>query len=151
MKDQDLRSFFARIAPWLRRAAIWCSIVVGAVVGLTLGGSGWFWGYAFGGFISLLHVGMAAVLAAVGGEAVAPGDWRAGLALSTEIFLSQTTAYALMLLGTGVIVTAPAGIADFDPARLALQMLPGLYICTVMAIVLSGPLYLRWLPVRRDR
>lgn len=150
MSNDEIRRWFYERAPRLQRAAIYLSLPVGGLVGASVAG-GWFRGNAFGGFISLLMVGMVAVIAAVAGEQVAPNDWREGLRLSTRIFLSQTTVYAIMVLGLAVLATAPARIPDINPGRLALQMLPGLYICTVMAIVLSGPLYLRWFPAPADR
>lgn len=150
MSNDGIRCWFYERAPRLQHAAIYLSVLVGGLVGASAAG-GWFWGNAFGGFISQLLVGMAAVVAAAAGERVAPNDWLGGLRLSARIFLSQTTVYGIMVLGLAVLVTAPAQVPDVNPARLALQMLPGLYLCTLLAILLSGPLYLRWLPSPADR
>lgn len=104
------------------------------------------WGYAFGGYLCLLFAGMTVVVLSAVSERVTPNDWRAGVALSCRIFFAHTTVYALMVLGLGwVIPYSLPRLANLDVATLAVRMLPGLYISAVMAIVLSGPLYLRWL------
>lgn len=110
------------------------------------------WNYAFGGYLGLLFVGMTVVVLSAVSERVLPNDWRMGIALNCRIFFVSTTVYALTVLGLGwVIPSSLPRLAELDVVTLALQMLPGLYISAVMAIVLSGPLYLRWLAVPEER
>lgn len=142
---RDIQRTAVNLARWTQKLGLNLSALFGSFVGLAFGiGAQLAWNFAFGGFLTLLVVGMVVVVSSAVGERVAPGDWRSGLSLSTELFLSQTTIYSLtVLLVTGLISLAQPIILSVE--LLALSMLPGLYLCSVLAILLSGPLYLRWL------
>lgn len=129
----------------------------GALLGGLVGGlfairSPMAWSYAFAGYLALLFVGMAVVVLSAVSERVTPNDWRTGVRLNCRIFFVSTTVYAALALGLGwMIPYSLPRLANLDVATLAIQMLPGLYLSAVMAIVLSGPIYLRWLAVPEER
>lgn len=138
-----------RIAGRIERIGVGLSAALGGVVGLSFAyGAALSWPFTVGGFLSLLWVGMAVVVLSAISERVATGDWRAGLRLSCQVFLSQTTVYGLAVL---TLALTPITAARMPIPHLAMTMLPGLYLCSVIAILGSWPLYLAWLPVRHDR
>jgi hypothetical protein len=137
------------IAERLQRIGLILSAIIGSVVGLGFAqGAAEAWYFAFGGFLSLIWVGMAVVVLSAISRRVPAGAWREGIRLSCRIFFTQTTIYGLAVLTMALV---PSEAASLSITQLALMMLPGLYLCSVIAIVGSGPLYLAWLPVRHDR
>jgi MFS family permease len=150
----ELLDMLQTLARWGQRAGIVLSVVFGGLVGLAFAeGVSGAWGWAFCSFLLLLSVGMASMILAVLGERVPPGDWREGFNLSAQIFLSQTTLFGGLAVAT-VMVMAVLRVSAGIPAEvLALRMLPGLYISTVVMIILTGPLFIPWkpAPLRRDR
>lgn len=143
------RERLQRIAGRLQRIGGALSALIGGLVGLAFAhGAALAWSLAFGGFLSLLWVGMAVVVLSAISERVPAGAWRTGLRLSCQVFLAQTTIYGLAVL---LLALTPVTAASIPLGELALAMLPGLYLCSVMAILGSGPLYLTWFPLRHDR
>lgn len=138
-----------RFARRLQRVGVGLSALLGGLAGLAFAyGAAQAWSYAFGGFLSLIWVGMAVVVLSAISERVPANAWRAGLRLSCRVFLAQTTLYGLAVL---LFALTPVAAVSVSMGQLALAMLPGLYLCSVIAIVGSWPLYLAWLPVRHDR
>jgi hypothetical protein len=145
----ELRRRIQRIAAQLQRVGVGLSALLGGLVGLGFAhGAAMVWSWAFGGFLSLLWVGMAVVVLSAISERIPGGAWREGLRLSCSVFLAQTTVYALMVLA---LALTPVAAPSLPVAQLALAMLPGLYLCSVLVIVASGPLYLNWLQMRGDQ
>lgn len=149
-KLRDTLQYFARR---IQLSGIAISIIAGGAAGgafaLDVRGA---WGLAFSSFLTSLCVGMVAVLVSAISERVAPGDWRAGLRLSSRIFFSQATLYTGALLGLMALVRiAETSVNMPQLPGLLLQMAPGLYLASVMAVLLSAPLYLRWIPVPGER
>lgn len=145
----DLRRRLYRIAERLQRIGLILSAIVGGVVGLGFAqGATQAWSFAFGGFLSLIWLGMAVVVISAISGRIPAGAWREGLRLSCRVFFAQATVYGLAVLTLALV---PSEAASLPISQLALMMLPGLYLCSVIAIVGSGPLYLNWLPVRHDR
>ncbi|HMQ29396.1 MAG TPA: hypothetical protein PKD53_01660 [Chloroflexaceae bacterium] len=137
------------IAGRLQRIGVALSALLGGLVGLAFAhGAAQAWSFAFGGFLSLLWVGMAVMVLSAASGRVPAGAWREGLRLSSRVFLAQTTLYGLAVLA---LALTPVERAGAQVAQLALAMLPGLYLCSVMAILGGGPLFLSWLPARHDR
>lgn len=153
MLSQEIRERLQELARRLQLIGVGVSALFGGFVGsLFATRSSMAWNYAFGGYLGLLFVGMTVVVLSAISERVLPNDWRGGMALNCRIFFVYTTVYALTVLGLGwVIPSSLPRLAELDVVTLALRMLPGLYISAVMAIVLSGPLYLRWLAVPEER
>lgn len=153
LMSNEMRERLQDIARQLQLFGVGVSALLGGLVGSTFAiGQPMAWGYAFGGYQALLFIGMTVVVLSAVSERVAPNDWRKGIWLNCRIFFIYTTVYAALVLGLGwVIPYSLPRLADLNVAALALQMLPGLYLSAVMAIVLSGPLYLRWLAVPEDR
>jgi hypothetical protein len=145
----EVRKRLQSLAVRIQRFGVGLSAVLGGLVGLAFAsGSIYAWSFAFGSFICLLWIGMAVVVISAISERIAAGDWRAGMRLSSQVFLAQTTNYGLAVL---VFALMPGAATSVPIAQLALAMLPGLYLCSIIAIVGSGPLYLSWLPLRHDR
>lgn len=145
----DMRRRVEQVAARLQRFGVGLSALLGGLVGLAFAhAAAMAWSFAFGGFLSLIWVGMAVVLLSAISGRVPGGAWREGLRFSCHVFLAQTTVYGLMVLA---LALTPLDAPSMPTASLALAMLPGLYLCSVLAIIGSGPLYLRWLPVREDR
>lgn len=137
------------IAGRLQRVGDALSALIGGLVGLSFAhGAAQAWSFAFGGFLSLLWAGMAVVVLSAISERVPAGAWRAGLRLSCQVFLVQTTIYGLAVL---LLARTPVAATTIPIGQLAMAMLPGLYLCSVMAIIGSGPLYFTWFPLRHNR
>jgi hypothetical protein len=149
----ELRNKLRLIAPKIERLGIGLSILFGGMVGWAFAsGQARAWSFAFSSFISVLLVGMAAIVVLAAGERVPPGNLRAGFNLSCRVFFSLTTVYAMTTLAVqGLLLTIVPNAAALNLPTLALRMLPGLYLSSVLAIVLSVPLFLRWVPAPMDR
>jgi hypothetical protein len=136
-------------ARWLQRLGVGLSALLGGLVGLSFAtNAAQAWVFAFGGFLSLLWIGMTVVVLSAISERVPGGAVREGLYLSFQVFFGQVTIYAGALLA---LALTPLAVVSMPVLQLALAMLPGLYLCSVMAILGSGPIYLRLFPARHDR
>lgn len=145
---KEVRERLHRIAGRIQLAGLVLSALFGGFVGLIFAkGMPMAWSFAFGGFLSLLWVGMIVVVISAISQRIPAGAWREGLRLSCQIFLVQTTVYALTIL---VLALVPLAAIQISVPSLALSILPGLYLSSVLVILISCPLYLAWLPVRHE-
>jgi hypothetical protein len=135
----------------IQQAALWTSTLLGSVSGtLFVAGSDSAWAMLHPTFTTTLLAGMVTVVAAYLSGRVRSGDWRRGLRLSLLIFNSQTTSYLLPLLLLALLGPASSLAAASWSLLLYVVVLP-LYGSSLFATLLSGPMYLPWVPVPHDR